>query len=82
MILSSILLPQGMIHYFEEVAILVLNSLNEPNHRVLWATMHAIKHLSDCKQLLMHTQYDKKLLEKLVPIAKCHSCPRVQVQTY
>ncbi|KAK2386407.1 importin-5 [Trifolium repens] len=68
----------GMIHYFEEVAILVLNSLNEPNHRVLWATMHAIKHLSDCKQLLMHTQYDKKLLEKLVPIAKCHSCPRVQ----
>ncbi|WJX36971.1 hypothetical protein P8452_24796 [Trifolium repens] len=64
----------GMIHYFEEVAILVLNSLNEPNHRVLWA----IKHLSDCKQLLMHTQYDKKLLEKLVPIAKCHSCPRVQ----
>ncbi|WJX31050.1 hypothetical protein P8452_19527 [Trifolium repens] len=68
----------GMIHYFEKVAILVLNSLNEPNHRVLWATMHAIKHLRDCKQLLMHTQYDKKFLEKLVPIAKCHSCPRVQ----
>ncbi|XP_045824991.1 ran-binding protein 6-like [Trifolium pratense] len=68
----------GMIHHFEKVAMLVLNSLDELHYRVLWATMHAIKHLSECKQLLMHTQYDKKFLEKLVPIAKCNSCARVQ----
>ncbi|XP_039687317.1 importin subunit beta-3 isoform X3 [Medicago truncatula] len=69
-----------MMLYFNEVAILVLKSLDEPNHRVLWATMHAVKCLSECKELLMRSQYHKKFLEKLVPVIRCNSCARVQVE--
>jgi len=82
MILSSISLPQDIMLYFNQVAILVLKSLDEPDHRLLWATMHAVKCLSECKELLMRFQYHKKFLEKLLPIISCNSCARVQVQTY
>ncbi|PNY03030.1 importin-like protein [Trifolium pratense] len=68
----------GMVNYFEKVAILVLNCLDETNNRVLWAAMHSIILLAECTQVLMHTQYDKKFLEKLAPITKRYTCGRVQ----
>ncbi|CAI8597176.1 unnamed protein product [Vicia faba] len=67
-----------MIENFEQVAILVLKSLDEQNDRVLWAAMHAIRRLSECKKLLLRAQFQMKFFEKLVPIIKCNSCARVQ----
>lgn len=71
-----------MIQYFDQVARLVLKSLDDLDPWVRWATIKAIEYLSEYKELLMHDQYHKKLLAKLVPIIRCNSCVRVQVQTY
>ncbi|XP_050880054.1 uncharacterized protein LOC127083762 [Lathyrus oleraceus] len=68
-----------LIQYFDQVARLVLKSLDDLDPRVLWATMKAIEFLSEYKELLMHDQYHKKLLAKLVPIIRCNSCARVQL---
>ncbi|CAK8566679.1 unnamed protein product [Lathyrus sativus] len=68
----------NMFQNFEQVAILVLKSVDEQNDRVLWATMHAIKRLSECQKLLLRAQFQTKFFEKLVPIIKCNSCARVQ----
>lgn len=80
--LSSTLQPQNIIQNFEQVAILVLKSLDDQNNRVLWATMHAIRRLSECKKLLLRAQFQMKFFEKLVPIIKSNSCARVLVRTY
>lgn len=82
MIFYSLFLSQDLIQYFDQVARLVLKSLDDLDPRVLWATMKAIEFLSEYKELLMHGQYHKKLLAKLVPIIRCNSCARVQVQKY
>jgi hypothetical protein len=82
MILYSFLLQQDMIQNFDQVARLVLNSLDDMDPRVLWATMLAIVSLSEYKEQLLHAEYHKKLLTKLVPIIRWNSCARVQVQTY
>lgn len=66
--------------YFDQVVRLVLKSLDDPDPRVLWATMHAIKSLTEYKELLMNGRYHKKLSAKLVPFIRCYSCARVQVQ--
>ncbi|XP_058752345.1 uncharacterized protein LOC131625511 [Vicia villosa] len=68
----------NMTENFEQVIILVLQSLDEQNNRVLWATMHAIRRLSECKKLVLRDQFQMKFLEKLVPIIKFNSCARVQ----
>lgn len=68
--------------YFNQVAMLALKSLDDLDPRVLWATMPTISVLSEHKELLIQAQYHKKFLEKLVPIIRCNSCARVQVQTY
>ncbi|CAL5203234.1 unnamed protein product [Lathyrus oleraceus] len=67
----------NIIQNFEQVAILVLKSLDDQNNRVLWATMHAIRRLSECKKLLLRAQFQMKFFEKLVPIIKSNSCARV-----
>jgi hypothetical protein len=71
-----------MINQFETAALLVMNSLDDMNDRVLWATIHAIMHSSRCKNLMVQTEYDRRFLERLVPIANSHRCARVQVPTY
>jgi len=82
MILSSLLLPQNLMLYFNQIVMLVLKSLHDLEPRVLWATMPTIAFLGEHKELLMQAQYHKKFLEKLVPIIRWNSCARVQVQTY
>ena len=82
MILSSLLLLQDMIQYFDQVASLVLKSLDDLNPRVLWATMQAINCLSEYKDQLMLAEYHMKLLAKLVPISICNSCACLQVQIH
>ncbi|KAI5407286.1 hypothetical protein KIW84_053512 [Lathyrus oleraceus] len=71
-------LNQDMMQYFDQVVRLVLKSLDDPDPRVLWATMHAIKSLTEYKELLMNGRYHKKLSAKLVPFIRCYSCARVQ----
>lgn len=68
--------------YFNQVAMLVLKSLDDLDPRVLWATMPTITFLSKHKELLIQAQYHKNFLEKLVPIIRCNSCARVQVRSY
>ncbi|CAJ2640673.1 unnamed protein product [Trifolium pratense] len=70
---------QDMIQYFDQVVSLVLKSLDDLDPRVLWAAMHAIACLSEFKEQLMHGDYHKKLLTKLVPIIRWNSCVRVQL---
>ncbi|CAK8566680.1 unnamed protein product [Lathyrus sativus] len=67
-----------MVQYFDLVVRLLLKSLDDPDPRVLWATMHAIKSLTEYDELLMNGQYHKKLSAKLVPFIRCYSCARVQ----
>jgi len=71
-----------MIQYFDQVASLVLKSLDDLNPRVLWATMQTINCLSEYKDQLMLAEYHLKLLAKLVPISISNSCTCLQVQTY
>ncbi|XP_058722619.1 uncharacterized protein LOC131594466 [Vicia villosa] len=78
MILSSLLPPQDMVQYFDQVVNMVLKSLDDPDSRVLCATMHAIKCLTEYKELLMNGRYHKKLLATLVPSIRSYSCARVQ----
>jgi len=70
-----------MISYIHQALTLVHKSLNDMNPRVLWATMHAIKCLSEYKEILNDSQYRLKFLAKLISIIKVSRCPRVQVQT-
>ncbi|XP_058748080.1 uncharacterized protein LOC131620907 [Vicia villosa] len=67
-----------MVQYFDQVVNLVLKSLDDPDSRVLCATMNAIKCLTEYKELLMNGRYHKKLLAKLVPSIRSYSCARVQ----
>lgn len=66
--------------YFDQVVNLVFKSLDDPDLRVLCATMNAIKYLTEYKELLTNGRYQKKLLDKLVPFIRSYSCARVQVQ--
>ncbi|CAJ2640671.1 unnamed protein product [Trifolium pratense] len=68
-----------MILYIDRAVTLVHKSLNDRNHRVLWATMHAIKCLSEYKEILKFCNYHLKFLNKLVGIIKISRCLRVQV---
>ncbi|WJX36975.1 hypothetical protein P8452_24799 [Trifolium repens] len=72
-------LKGDMIQNFDQVARLVLKSLDDMDPRVLWATMQAIVSLSEYKEQLLHAEYHKKLLTKLVPIIRWNSCARVQL---
>lgn len=79
MTFSSLLPPQEMEQYFDQVLRLVFKSLDDPDPRVLWATMHTIKSLTEHEELLMNGGYHKKLSANLVPFIRCYSCARVQV---
>ncbi|XP_058752324.1 uncharacterized protein LOC131625486 [Vicia villosa] len=67
-----------MEQYFDQVLRLVFKSLDDPDPRVLWATMHTIKSLTEYEELLMNGRYHKKLTAKLVPFIRCYYCARVQ----
>ncbi|XP_024634685.2 importin subunit beta-3 [Medicago truncatula] len=67
-----------MISYIHQALTLVHKSLNDMNPRVLWATMHAIKCLSEYKEILKDSQFHLKFLAKLISIIKVSLRPRVQ----
>ncbi|KAL5076923.1 hypothetical protein RYX36_015907 [Vicia faba] len=67
-----------MVQYFDQIVRLVFKSLDDPDSRVLWATMHAINSLTEYKELLMNGRNHKKLSAKLVPFIRCYYCARVQ----
>jgi hypothetical protein len=70
-----------MIQHIDPAVTLVHKSLNDKNHRVLWATMHAIMCLSEYKEIFKFVLYNLKLLGGLIGIIKNSLCSRVLVQT-
>lgn len=71
-----------MIRHFEQALRLVLQSLQIDQHkRFVWASMDAIKCLSEYKEQLRHSLYHMKCMARILHILNYSRCARLQVQT-